>query len=151
MIELTTGVMFLLSSMYGGATTENLGAVATANSTSINPTTVVVGKMDRKQVENYLNERYAETPILIEIARCESTFSHFDKNGKVTRGIVDSADVGVMQINERYHLETAKKLGYDIYTVEGNAAYGEYLYKKYGTEPWNASAKCWGDKALSMK
>lgn len=151
MIEITTGVMFLLSSMYGGTFTDGLATAVEASAIPESTVTTVVGKMDRKQVENYLKEHYSDTPILLEIARCESTFAHFDKNGKVTRGIVNSDDVGVMQINEHYHLETSKKLGYDIYTVEGNIAYGEYLYGKYGASPWSASSKCWGDKVLTMK
>lgn len=102
---------------------------------------------DRKLVEKYLREEYADTPILVEIARCESTFSQFDKNGNVVRGIVNSADVGVMQINEKYHLETAKKMGIDLYTIEGNVKYAKHLYKEQGAAPWKASQKCWGANA----
>jgi len=49
-----------------------------------------------------------------------------------------------MQINEKYHLDEAKKLGIDIYTVEGNMEFARILYDKFGTEPWNASSACWG-------
>lgn len=142
MIELTTGVIFLLSSMYGS----NTSAVATAiqADTASNPEPVkVVILQDRKAVEKYLREQYADTPILVEIARCESTFAQFDKNGNLIRGRVNPKDVGVMQINEKYHLETAESLGYDLHTIEGNVAYAKHLYKEQGAAPWKASSPCW--------
>lgn len=142
MIELTTGVMFLLSSMYGAGTVSS--DAITVKPVSIDTTAAVVAGSDRQALENYLRENFADTPILIEIARCESTFTHY-KDGKVIRGRVDSDDIGVMQINERYHLETAEKLGYDIHTIEGNVAYAKYLYEKSGSKPWSASSPCWGN------
>jgi hypothetical protein len=87
---------------------------------------------------------FEETPILAEIAFCESRFRQFDENGNVLRGVQNAQDVGVMQINEKYHLETAQKLGLNLYTLEGNMAYGKYLYDTQGTKPWNYSSGCWG-------
>ncbi len=81
---------------------------------------------------------------MVEVAKCESHFRQFDKDGSVHRGVVNSADVGVMKINEFYHLETSKKKSYDIYTVEGNTAYARDLYEREGTRPWNSSKPCWG-------
>jgi hypothetical protein len=52
--------------------------------------------------------------------------------------------VGVMQINEHYHLDKSVKENYDIYTLEGNAAYARELYQEQGTAPWNSSKACWG-------
>lgn len=146
MIELTTGVVFLLSSMYGSAAPAAVATAIQADTTSSEKTAVVV-LTDRKSVEKYLREQYKDTPILVEIARCESTFSQFDKNGKVVRGIVNSKDVGVMQINEKYHLDTAISLGYDLHTIEGNVAYAKYLYEKEGARPWKASSPCWSKEA----
>ena len=145
MIEITTGIAFLLASMYGSSSTPatNTEVIKVNNGTTTNNTAVVTVTTDRKTIEKYLRENYADTPILVDIARCESTFSHYDKNGDIVRGKANSNDVGVMQINEKYHLETAEKLGYDIHTVEGNVGYAKYLYKKYGAEPWSASSKCW--------
>lgn len=142
MIELTTGVAFLLSSMYGFGAPAVASAFETVGTTPEKAKSVVL--QDRKAVEKYLREKFADTPLLVEIARCESTFSQFDKEGNVIRGIVNSKDVGVMQINERYHLETAIKLGFDLHTIEGNTAYAQYLYDKEGAAPWKASSKCWG-------
>lgn len=152
MIEITTSVVFLLSSMYGAGTDKVDTAVAINNNSTNNQNTqAVILTGDPKEVEKYIREKYADTPILIEIARCESTFRHEDKQGNVLRGKVDKADVGVMQINERYHLEKAKSLGFDLHTIQGNTAYAEYLYEKEGAKPWSASAKCWSKNDIVAK
>lgn len=149
MIELTTGIVFLLSSMYGASAPSTDVAIVQSNTATSTATTTITVNSDRKATEQYLREHYADTPILVEIARCESTSLHY-KNGNLVRGRVDNADVGVMQINERYHLETAKKLGYDIHTIEGNVAFAKYLYERYGSRPWSASEPCWGSKVVAM-
>lgn len=153
MIEITTSIAFLMSSMYGATSTTpataDVDVVKLAVASSTDNSAIATVTTDRKTIEKYLREHYADTPILIDIARCESTFSHYDKKGEIVRGRVNNADVGVMQINERYHLETAEKLGLDIHTVEGNVDYAKYLYKKYGAEPWSASSPCWS-KVSSM-
>ena len=93
----------------------------------------------KKIVEEY----FSDTPIMIDIAKCESEFVQFEQDGSVKRGHMNNLDVGVMQINEKYHLDVSKKLGLDIYTTEGNLAYAKYLYKTQGTKPWKYSASCW--------
>jgi len=97
-----------------------------------------------------VREFYKDTPILIEIARCESGFAQYDANMSVIRGKVNDQDVGIMQINEKYHLEKSHSLGYDIYSVEGNLAYAKYMYEREGAQPWKASSPCWS-KALATK
>lgn len=105
-----------------------------------------------KNTEEIVREYFKDNERLKNIAFCESRFRQFDKNGGVLRGVVNSNDVGVMQINTRYHLEDSKKLGLDIYTLEGNLAYGKYLYERDGSAPWNASSPCWIPKSgLAMK
>lgn len=87
-----------------------------------------------------------------KIAYCESRNRQFDKNGSVIRGVVNSKDVGIFQINEKYHLSDSKKMGLNIHTVEGNLDYAEYLYEKQGTRPWNSSKPCWGNtEKLALK
>lgn len=81
--------------------------------------------------------------LAIRVAKCESTLRHY-KNGEVLRGVVNSQDVGIFQINEYYHLATSKKLGINIYTKEGNIEYAMYLIKKQGFSPWSASSLCSG-------
>lgn len=101
--------------------------------------TVKKYKTTKEIVEDY----FVNTPIMVEIASCESGFRQLDANGSVLRGRVNNSDVGVMQINEYYHLKTANSLGIDIHTLEGNLAYAKYLYDKEGTKPWIHSSKCW--------
>ena len=110
----------------------------------------VVKQYDKKEIENimsteqYVRHYFSDIPIMIQIARCESTFRQLDSDGEVHRGIKNPADVGVMQINEHYHLDTSVKENYDIYTIEGNTAYARKLYEDQGTDPWNSSRACWG-------
>ena len=93
--------------------------------------------------EEIVKDYFADAPIMVEIARCESTFRQTNSKGEVLRGIANSRDVGVMQINERYHGKTAEKMDVDIYSIDGNLEYARHLYEKQGTKPWKASEKCW--------
>lgn len=152
MIELTTGAVFLLASVYGSGQTAPATNPASldATTTQIEATSTTVTESsftDPKAIEAYVRKEYANEPILIDVARCESTYRQFDQNGQIIRGRVNHQDVGVMQINEKYHADEAVKMGLNIYTVEGNVAFGKYLYDKYGTQPWNSSAPCWGSIA----
>lgn len=151
MIELTTGVAFLMTSMYGvGNIPANNVNVQTLTSHSTGNTEAIVQSINKEELIKYLKKNFADTPILVEVARCESEFRQFNSNGQVVRGRANKYDVGVMQINEKYHLETAKKMGIDIYTLEGNVAFAKYLHSKYGSDPWSASAPCWS-KTVAMK
>lgn len=83
--------------------------------------------------------------ILKKIAWCESKNRQFNADGSVHRGEINPQDVGKYQINEHYHLEASIVLGMDIYTLEGNTEYAQYLYSTQGTTPWNWSKHCWSD------
>lgn len=93
----------------------------------------------REKVERY----FYDIPVLIDVASCESEFRQFNKSGEVMRGTKNPSDVGVMQINEKYHLQMAQKLGINIYTLEGNMEYARFLYNLEGTRPWEYSSSCW--------
>lgn len=93
--------------------------------------------------ETAVRSYFSDIPVMIQIARCESTFRHTLADGTVLRGKVDSADVGVMQINTRYHAQTAHTLGLDLTDMHDNMKYARDLYQKQGTKPWTASAACW--------
>lgn len=106
-------------------------------------------RLEAPSVDN--NQPYEEitpsttlTSTMLAIAKCESGSKQFNEDGTVLRGRVNSLDVGFFQINEKYHLESSIKLGYDIYTEEGNKAYAVYLYEHQGAKPWKASAPCHG-------
>ncbi|GEM_PF-1601107 len=100
-------------------------------------------KQPPQSTESYVREYFSDIPIMAEIARCESTFRHYNTTGTPLRGVVNSNDVGVMQINENYHLEQSRSLGYDIYSRKGNLKYARHLYETQGTTPWRASKPCW--------
>ena len=94
----------------------------------------------------YVKRKYANQPILIAISSCESGFRQYDdKTGAILHGKVNAEDVGVMQINQKYHLAKAASMGYDLNTVEGNVAYAQYLYDTQGSTPWSASEPCWNN------
>lgn len=97
-----------------------------------------------ESLSTYVQEYFKDTPIMAEIAWCESRFRHLNKEGEIFRGKVNKHDIGVMQINTLYHEEAAKKLGINLYTLEGNLAYARHLYETEGTRPWNSSKPCWG-------
>ena len=116
-------------------------AVKVAATTSVVP--------QSQSVEEYVREYFADEPVLAEIARCESHFRQYDSSGATLRGELVKEDVGIMQINEYFHSKQAEKLNLDLLTIEGNLAYGKYLFEKEGTKPWSASAPCW-EKAAKV-
>lgn len=95
-------------------------------------------------IKALLQKQFPDAPIMVEIARCESRFRQLDAHGNVLRGEQNPLDVGVFQINEKYHLADSKKMGLDIHTLKGNIEYARYLYDNQGTKPWNWSKPCWG-------
>ena len=115
---------------------------ATASSTIAENATSSV-PLTSVSVEAYVRDYFKDTPVLAEVAKCESTFRQFDSKGRVIRGKENPDDVGVMQINTFYHGESAEKLGYDLYTIDGNLGFARWLYGKYGSDPWVHSSKCW--------
>ena len=152
----TTSLVVLLSSVtipvnnaLENQTFENTAVVETASNLVLTPDAESVAvaetnaKRTKSSVEQYVRHYFKNDPILAEVAKCESWFRQFDKDGKVIRGIQVREDVGVMQINETYHKVTAEKLGFDIYSLDGNLSYAKYLYERQGTQPWSASERCW--------
>lgn len=137
-----------ISGMTGSATTIPVSAPSQTVDSA-----VVQQVEDRKTVkevsnamstEEYVRQYFSDIPIMIQVAKCESHFRQLDKDGDIHRGVVNHADVGVMQINEFYHLDTSQKKDLDIYTLEGNTAYARDLYEREGTAPWSSSKACWG-------
>ncbi len=130
---------FVVGMSFGSATTTPNAPIATiAAATS---------------TEAYVSQYFADTPVLVSIAKCESRFRQWNSDGSIHRGEINRSDLGVMQVNEYYHGEKADELGFDLYTLDGNLAYAKYLYEKEGSRPWASSQKCWGKaaKELAMK
>ena len=162
-LQLTIGIAMLVSGMVGtdtnavmqtstqastATTSSNFSIVKVADAASIHDAVsepeAKPKNFDRnREVESQVRLYFADTPIMAEIVKCESRFRQFNSDGSAFRGIVNNQDVGIAQVNEFYHAKRAKKLGYDIYSVEGNMAYAKLLYEEEGTDPWISSAPCW--------
>jgi hypothetical protein len=94
-------------------------------------------------------------PLLERIAACETTGSvtgtprQFLPDGSILWGIDPKThkriqrDEGILQINTWVWQASATQMGDNLNTLEGNLAFGKYLYQKYGTAPWSASEGCW--------
>jgi hypothetical protein len=94
-------------------------------------------------VEAKVREVFADTPAMIEIARCESKFRQFTDSGNPLRGGAGGQMVGVFQFFESVHASAAKNLGFDLTTLEGNLAYAKHVHDTQGTSPWNSARSCW--------
>ncbi len=104
---------------------------------------------DILNTEKIVRSYFRDIPVMVQIARCESTFQHTLADGTILKGRVDPADTGVMQINKRYHEATAEAMNLNLDDIYHNMAYARYLYETQGTQPWSASAPCWG-QTLAM-
>ncbi len=93
--------------------------------------------------EAEVREYFADIPVMIEIARCESKFRQFTDSGNVLRGGMSGGMVGVFQFYESIHTGAAKALGFDLATLEGNMAYARHVYNAQGTAPWDSAKFCW--------
>lgn len=104
------------------------------------------------ETEAQVRESFADIPIMIEIARCESKFTQFSESGAVLHGGMGGKMVGVFQVYGDVHAPFAQSLGMNIETLEGNLAYAKYLYEREGTTPWLSSSACWNKthNSLSM-
>ncbi len=107
--------------------------------------------VSREQSEKRTREYFKDTPVMIEIARCESNFRQFTDAGNVLRGGDSGGMVGVFQFFESIHAVPAKALGYDITTLEGNLGYAKHVYKNESTTPWNPAKSCWDVKPATIK
>jgi hypothetical protein len=93
-------------------------------------------------VEALVRAYFADAPVMIAIAKCESRFRQFTDAGNVLNG-GSGGMIGVFQISAGVHRPFALTKGYDIDTVQGNLGYARYLYEKEGTNPWIDSFPCW--------
>src|SRR3989344_670985 len=94
--------------------------------------TVAVSINDTEQI---VRSYFEDIPVMVQVARCESTFRHTLADGSVLKGVVDLADTGAMQL--------------DLEDIYDNMAYARHLYETQGTQPWSASAPCW-NQSLAM-
>ena len=84
---------------------------------------------------------YNQDPFLVmDIISCEGWFAEI-KESKTN-------DIGPMQINT-IHTPQARKMGLNLRVYDDNIHYGIYLMSQEGTDPWNASKKCWSRHPIS--
>lgn len=70
----------------------------------------------------------------------------FDADHKPVRGKENPLAVGKWQINLADSATKEEVKQWDVETEAGNRAAAEFLYKKYGTRPWNATKSGWEPK-----
>jgi hypothetical protein len=105
----------------------------------VTPIAASVDVYSTSSIKQYIRNAFPNAPVMSDIASCESRFRQFNLDGSVYRGRANPHDIGLLQINETYHLEEATKLGMDIYTLDGNVAFAKVLYERNGTRDWNWS------------
>lgn len=100
------------------------------------------------EIKGMVEEEFGDGHPMVAIARCESSFRQFDNDGDVLRN-PESDAIGIFQILEGLHEEPADKLGFDIFTAEGNIGYARKLYDSFGLAPWSPSSLCWDDGSIN--
>lgn len=103
-----------------------------------------------KTTEQAVREYFADIPVMVEIARCESAYRQYEDDGLPLKNREGSSAIGIMQIMASIHEAEAQKIGYDIRTLYGNLAYARYLYEQSGTKPWEESKNCWGSAIMAI-
>lgn len=131
--KITLSLMLIYGLFIWNSAVTHAATVATTTATSTASSTIV---QTPAEIEKRVREFFADNPVMIEIAKCESKFRQFTDAGKVLRGGSGGMMVGVFQFFESVHATAAKKLGFDLLTVEGNLAYARHLYTQAGTAPW---------------
>lgn len=114
-------------------------AAAICAALSFSPNVVFAQSSAEQKVRTF----FADNPVMIAIAQCESGFTQFNRSGTVLHGGTGRGMIGIFQINALVHRATARSLGFDINTVAGNLAYARYLFEQEGTAPWLDSSPCW--------
>ncbi|MDO8490164.1 MAG: peptidoglycan-binding protein [bacterium] len=95
--------------------------------------------LGNKGVKAAVEELFADAPQMIQVAQCESRFQQYTTKGTTFTGS-GGRYVGVFQI-AKSHVPTAKKLGFNIYTLEGNLGFAKHLYEQQGVRPWRGCVK----------
>ncbi|HEY4476838.1 MAG TPA: transglycosylase SLT domain-containing protein [Candidatus Paceibacterota bacterium] len=112
-----------------------------------NSTSMAMNQVQEYTIPELIEEISAhygvDSTVALDIARCESRLQQFRADGSLVRGNKNPSDVGIFQINEKYHLEQSQTKGFDIYTPAGNIEYAMWLIKNDGDRHWRWSQSCW--------
>lgn len=117
-----------------------IGFVQSLNATMAGTTVSAVNKTETVELD----------PALHGVCSCESSYEgtrygqprQFNPDGSVRRGVQNPKDIGECMINLDYWGETAAKLGYDVFTQQGNVKMANYIYEHEGLKPWTWSNGC---------
>ena len=96
-------------------------------------------------IEEFVRLSFAETPVMIGVAKCESGFKQFRADGSVLHGGATGQYTGIFQIDSNIHTNKAVGMGFDINTIPGNINYAHYLYNSSGSGPWKG---CLGNSTV---
>ncbi|TSC70021.1 MAG: hypothetical protein CEO12_611, partial [Parcubacteria group bacterium Gr01-1014_46] len=90
---------------------------------------------------------------MVNIVKFETAdFRQFKDDGAVFQGLIDPDDIGLHQINRRVNAERIKKLGFDVWTKQGDQRYNIYtpqgnmnvafqFYKEREFQDWERTVK----------
>lgn len=94
--------------------------------------------------KDVIKEIETPSPVMERISHCESNGSHLNKSGQVVVKVNTNGtyDTGKYQINSIWN-KKATQMGLNLSNEKDNEAFAMYLYKNYGTVPWNSSINCW--------
>ena len=132
MLKISTIAVFIVSIFFIQPVIMLAATTSAATSTEASAAT----NHNAVAVEKKVREYFADIPVMIEIARCESKFRQFTDSGVVLRGGGSEGMIGIFQFYEVIHKQAALALGFDINTVEGNLGYARHLYDQSGSTPW---------------
>ena len=118
--------------------TTSVATTTSVHSTSTTITPINTLTQNRVVVEKKVREVFADAPVMIAVARCESNFRQFTDSGAPFRGGAGGEMIGVFQFYEKAHVPFARTLGFDLATLEGNVGYARNVYEHQGTTPWKA-------------
>ena len=90
-----------------------------------------------ERVTTLINDYFPDAPIMIQVARGESGLKQWHADGRVVRGVVDNDDTGLMQINNRYWGDEAKRLGLDYEnSIIDNVRMARHIKDTQGITAW---------------
>jgi len=61
----------------------------------------------------------------------------------------NSSAIGLYQIMSSLHEEHARRMGLDIYELEGHVQFARWLFDTQGLKPWESSRWCWDKQYLA--
>lgn len=96
-----------------------------------------------KTLQDLVAEEFGYGSIMWWVCKCESNFRQFEKDGTVLKSYYGTNDVGLFQIHVPVWGKEAEKLGYDIYSPEGNIKMARHILNTQGINAWLPSKPCW--------